>query len=551
MMLVAAGCGSAQTSNNGSGNSSSGNGNSSSTTATTLTIVPNVTGSFADNFNPFAGTNSIDGTLGNIYETMFYFDNTSGKQFNLLGKSFSFSNSGKTLTVNLVDNAKWTNGNAFSADDVVFTFNDLKKYPDADTNGVWKQLSSVKATSSNQVVFTFNQANIPFAEQYVLGGTYIVPESQWQSLGDPAKAKITHTDAIGTGPYKISSFSTQDYKFTVNKDYYGTVPKVQTLDYPAFASNSSADLALANGDVDWAGVNIPNIDKTFVAKDPTNNHYFFPPNNPVELYANLRNPVLNDLKVRQAMSMAINRNELSVKGETGYEQPAVPTSLVLPSQQSWEDPNLPTADQSFTVDDTKAEHLLQSDGYKKDSNGIYAKNGKELSFDLLVVSGWSDWDEDCLLIKQQLANIGINITVKQLQYAAYYNAIDPGAGKTPNYDLAISWTNAGPTPYLTYHDMLDSKGGFNIEGYSNPTVDNLFNEFASTTDVNKQKQAMYQIERIAAEQLPVIPLLDGALWYEYNTSKVTGFPTKDNLWINPSPYTYQAAAIVLTKLQPK
>src|SRR5579875_1125554 len=68
---------------------------------TTLTVVPNVLATWQDNFNPFAGTNSVSGTLGNIYETLFYFDNTTGKQFDLLGKSFTFSNDNKTLTVNL------------------------------------------------------------------------------------------------------------------------------------------------------------------------------------------------------------------------------------------------------------------------------------------------------------------------------------------------------------------------------------------------------------------------------------------------------------------
>lgn len=561
--LALAGCGtvtnsvgnSTQSSNSSNvANLSSANnavGASSTTVNTVLTVAPNVTGSFADNFNPFAGTNSVDGTLGNIYETMFYFDNTTGKQFNLLGKSFKFSNGGKTLTVQLQSDAKWTDGTAFTANDVVFTFEDLKKYPDADTNGIWQSLTSVKADGKDKVVFTFKTSNIPFAEQYVLAGTYIVPQHKWNSLGDPAKAKITHTEAIGTGPFKISYFSSQDYKFTANEEYYGGAPAVKTLNYPAYASNASADMALASGQIQYAGINIPNIDKTFVAADPQHNHYYFPPNNPVELYPNLSNPLLSQLAVRQAMNLAIDRQALSTKGETGYEQPAVPTSLVLPPQKAWENPNLPASDKSFAVNDSKAEQILQKAGFKKDSKGIYAKDGEELSFTLLTVSGWSDWDEDALLIKQQLQKIGIAINVSQQQYSAYYNEVDPGAGAKPNYQLAISWTNAGPTPYTTYHDMLDSTGGYNIEGYKNAALDKVFENFASTTSTSQQQQDMYQIEKTVVADLPVIPLLDGALWYEYNDSDFSGFPTKSNLWIDPSPYNYQSAAIVMDRLKPK
>ncbi|AEJ43912.1 ABC transporter substrate-binding protein [Alicyclobacillus acidocaldarius] len=545
-----AGCGAANTSVNSTSHSSTPSpGAASASSSSVLTVAPNVTGTFSDNFNPFS-TNSMPGTLGNIYETLFYFDNTTGKQFNLLGTSFRFSNGGKTLTVSLRKNAVWTDGVPFTAQDVVFTFEDLKKYPDADTNGVWQQLKSVQAEGKYTVVFQFEQPNIPFAEQYVLGGTYIVPAHQWKSLGDPAKAKITHLNAIGTGPFKLSSFTTQDYQFTANPRYYGGAPEVKTLNYPAFASNSSADLALASGQIQYAGINIPNVEKTFVAADPAHNHYLFPPNEPVELYPNLHNPLLAMLPVREAISLAIDRNALSKIGETGYEKPAVPTSLVLPPQSSWLDPSLPASYRAFTLNDAKAVQILQKAGFRKDQNGIFALHGKELSFNLLTVSGWSDWDEDALLIKQQLAKVGIAVNVQEEQFSAYYSAIDPGPGQTPHYDLAISWTNVGPTPYTTYYDMLDSHGSFNLEGYRNAQVDQWFNEFSSTTDSRVQHQVMYRIERLVASQLPVIPLLDGALWYEYNDRHFTGFPTANNLWINPAPYTYQAAAIIMDHLKP-
>ncbi|TDY45269.1 peptide/nickel transport system substrate-binding protein [Alicyclobacillus sacchari] len=523
---------------------------SAASTPTTLTVVPNVLATWQDNFNPFAGTNSVSGTLGNIYETLFYFDNTTGKQFNLLGTSFAFSNGAKTLTVGLQSKAKWTDGKPFTAQDVVFTFNELKKYPDADTNGIWQQLSSVKAEGNYKVVFQFKQPNIPFAEQYVLGGTYIVPQHEWASLGDPAKAKITHDKAIGTGPFKLMSFSTQDVKYEANKMYYNGAPKVQILSYPAYATNQAADLALASGQIQYAGINIPDIQKTFVAANPKHNHYYFPPNNPVELYPNLNNPLLAELPVREAISDAINRTQLSVKGETGYESVASPNGLVLPPQKSWLNPNLPAADKTFTQNDAKAVQLLTAAGFKKDKNGIFAKNGKELSFNLLVVAGWSDWDEDALLIKQDLQKIGINVNVQQEQYSAYYNQIDPGAGQKPTYDFAISWTNVGPTPYTLYYDMLDSNGSFNIEGYKNATVDTALSDFSKTTNLVQQKSDIYKIEKIAAEQLPVIPLLNGALWYEYNDAQFTGWSTQSNLWIDPSPYNYQSAAIVMDRLKP-
>lgn len=514
-----------------------------------LTIVPSPNGNFSDNFNPFSPS-SNDGTLGNVYETMFYFDNVSGKQFNLLGKSFKFTNGSKTLTVNLQNKAKWTDGKAFSSNDVVFTFDLMKKYPAIDTNGVWQQLSSVKAEGADKVVFQFKSPNIPFAEQYVLGSTYIVPQHEWASLGDPSKLKITYTKAIGTGPFKLSSFSPQDYTFTANKDYYGGAPKVQTISYPAFSSNQAADLALASGQIDWSGIDIPNIETTYVKQDPAHNHYYFPAGSPTELYPNLTNPLLAEQPVRQAISDAISRTLIQTKGETNYSQLPVPTSLDLPAQASWLDKSLPASDKSFTYSDAKAIKLLEGAGFKKDSSGVFAKNGKELSFQLLTVAGWSDWDLDALLIEQALQKIGIKITVKQAQYSAYYNLVDPGKGAQAHFDLALSWTNSGPTPYTMYYDMFDSHGNYNIEGYKNSAVDAALSAFAKTTNLAQQKTDLGKVEKIAAEQMPVIPIFDDEIWYEYNDAHYTGWPTKSNLWINPAPYTFQAAAIVLDRLKP-
>ncbi|TDY45197.1 peptide/nickel transport system substrate-binding protein [Alicyclobacillus sacchari] len=527
-------------------------------TATAKTLPPLVVctspqGTYADNFNPYASGN-LAGTLGNVYETLFYFDAVSGHTFDLLGTSYHFSSDNKTLTVNLRHNAKWTDGKAFTAQDVVFTFNAMKKYPDADANGVWQHLASVKAVGNYQVVFTFKTVNVPFAEQYVLGSTYILPQHEWASLGDPAKAKITWDKAIGTGPFIVSYFSSQDYKFKANPNYYLGAPKVPELDYPAFTSNSSADLALAQGNVQYGNLDIPNVQKTYVAANP-HNHYYFPPDNEVELYPNLTNPLLANYNVREAISLAIDRNKLSTLGETGYEAVGNPISLPLPNYKSWLDPSLSQSYLKFpAVNDAKAQQLLQAAGFRKDANGIYAKNGKELNFSLEVVSGWSDWDEDCLLIQQDLAKIGIKITINQVNFGTYYSNIAPTASangvQVGKYDLAISWTNSGPTPYLAYYDMLDSNGSFNVEGFKDPQVDQALNEFASTTDLAKQKQAMYKIERIAADKLPVIPLLTGAYWYEYNDTNYTGWPTKANLWITPGPANYQSAAIVMQHLKP-
>ena len=513
-----------------------------SSTVQPLVMLPSPYGTFPDNFNPFSSS-ANPGTIGLIYQPLFYQDNVSGHTFPLLGTSYSWSNHNKTLTVDLRKGVKWTDGVPFTAKDVVFSFDMIKKYPTADINGVWTQLSGVTASGNYKVVFNFKQANVPFA-YYVLSTT-IVPQHIWSKVGDPTK--LTNSNPVGTGPYLLLSFNSQVYKFSSNSHYWGGAPAVKSVEYPAFTSNTSADLALAKGQATWGGLFIPGIQSVYTSKNP-NNHYWFPPNNVVMLYTNLQDPLLKNLVVRKAISMAIDRQKIYMEGEYGYEPVASPTGLIMPNNKSWLNTKLPKADQQFTYSPSAAIKLLESAGYKQNSQGIFVSpQGKPLNFTLQVVSGWTDWDADAALIAQDLKSIGINVTVQEEQYGAYYSNI---GNPKKNYQLAISWTNSGPTPYYLYENMLNPKGNFNVEQLNNPKITGLLDKYSTTSNLTTQKQYIYQIQQYVAEQLPSIPLVYGATWYEYNNAQYTGWPTPSNPYINPAPYTNVAQAIVLTHLRP-
>ncbi|WEG11995.1 ABC transporter substrate-binding protein [Pullulanibacillus sp. KACC 23026] len=537
------GCGSKTTetkTDTGSTKTNTGGGNSSTAaTGQPLNIVATIGGNWQDNFNPFS-TSAMGGTNGLIYQPMYYLDTVSTNEYPFLATKYEWINDNKTLEVTLRDGVKWSDGQPFTADDVMFTFNLLKKYPAADTSGIMKEVTSFEKKSDNVIDFNFSQPNVPFGV-YILQQP-IVPQHIWKDLGDPSKAKVTNP--VGTGPYMLDSFTPQDYKLKKNPKYYDADSyAVPELNYPAYDSNESAQLALVKGDIDWTGMFIPNVDKVYVDQDKDHNHYWFPPSNPVMLYPNLKNPILKDINVRKAISMAIDRNKISQQAEDGYAQVANPTGM-LPQFKDFIDPKY--KDAKFTVDDAGAIKLLQDAGYKKGSDGIFVSpTGKKLSFTLQVVSGWSDWVTSCMVITQDLKKIGIQVKVQQPQYGAYMTTI-----QGDKYDLAIGWTNGGPTPYKTFQDLLNSHGAWNIEKYSDPATDAALAEYQSTTDPAKQKEAMSKIEDVMVNQLPAIPLFYGPVWFEYSSKKYTGFPDQSNTYSHPSPYSWPAPAVVLSKLKP-
>ncbi|MCL6633839.1 MAG: ABC transporter substrate-binding protein [Alicyclobacillus herbarius] len=505
-------------------------------------MVPASYGSFQRNFNPFqTGTNN-PGTLGFIYESLFYYNRVGPERYPLLGKSTQWSNGNKTLTVTLRDNVKWSDGQKFTSKDVVFTFNLLKQHPELDSSGVWRELADVKADGDYKVVFDFKHVDVPF-ELYIEEAA-IVPEHIWKNIKDPKKTN--NENPVGTGPYVLDSFSSQDYKFKANPDYYLGKPPVPEIDMPAYNSNDGVNMALAKGDIQWTSSFIPNIEQVFTSKSP-NNKYWFPPNNDVQLVPNLKNPILSNLTVRKAMSLAIDRNALIQKGEYGYPEKANPTGVLLPIMKDWLDPNLPKADTEFTYNPQKAVKLLEDAGFKKNSSGIFeTPDGKPLSFSLEVVSGWTDWIMDAQLISQQLQKIGIKVQVQQQQYGGYMSDL-----QGHKFDLALVSTSNGPNPYYIFKSTFATGAINNYAQWSDPATDQALDQFASTTDKQKQKQALYKVERILAEKMPTIMLFEGPTWYEYHDSAYTGWPSASKPYVTPAAWAWPAPEIVVMHLKPR
>lgn len=524
--------------------SSSKTSSNTSTSKTALTSVkplkvgaPN--GNWQENFNPFT-TNPLYGTLGLIYQPLFIFSTVSHDIYPVLGTKYEWINDNKTLEVTLRDGVVWSDGQPFTADDVLFTFNLLKQYPAADTSGIMKVVTSVEKKGTNVVDFNFNEPNIPFQE-YVLQAC-IVPEHIWKSLGDPSK--VTVTKPVGTGPYVLESFTPQVYKLKKNDKFYDAANyKVPEIDFMAYNSNESAQLALVNGQLDWASMFIPNVDKVYTSKSP-DFHYWFPASSTINLYPNLKNPILSDVNVRRAINMAIDRDKIATQAEYGYVEPLNVTA-VQPRDKDFIAPKY--QGKTFKQDLAGAEKILQDAGYKKGSDGIYVSpSGQKLSFTLQVVAGWSDWVQTCTLISQDLKKIGIDVRVQQLQIGAYQSNLQNG-----KFDLAMSWTNPSATPYRTFKDELTKTGGWNPEGWNDPATEEAFNEYRVATDPEAQKAAMAKIEDIVVNQVPFMPLFYGETWYEYSTKNYTGWPDKDNSYASGAVYSWPQAAVVISKLQPK
>ncbi len=404
-----------------------------------LTLLANQQDAYTQNFNPYNTASVISGTQGLIYETLLYVNRLDGSVKPWLASSYELASDAQSITFHLRQGVTWSDGQPFTSEDVVFTLNLILKNPSIDLTGIGAAVKDVSAPDASTVIVTLSKPFNPIV--WILGGqVFILPKHTWSNVkGDPSQ--YADANPVGTGPYIVKSFTPQLVDLVKNPKFWQPgKAQVDEVKIPAYASNDSAQLALQKGLIDWTNLFVPNLDKTYVALDSQHNHYWFPSSDDVMLYLNLTKAPFNDVQVRKAISLALNRETISKLGEAGYEPPANPTGLVGEAIQSYIDPQF--AGMQFTQNTSQAEQTLQSDGWTKGSDGYYARNGKQLAFTIIVVSGYTDYVADCQVMVKDLQAAGINATVNAMSNDAFTSALGNG-----QYDAGILWTNPGPTPY--------------------------------------------------------------------------------------------------------
>ena len=521
-------------------------------------VIDNESGqTWSCQFNPFNPLLSGQ-SVGFVYEPLEFVDalKTNADGTNVvtpwLATGSTWNADYTTLTFTIRSGVTWSDGQPFSASDVLYTFDALKADAALDTNALWQAnggpLTDVALQGSDQVVFTFSGPAQTYF-YYVADQIPIVSQHLWSTQDQTKLDAFPDATPVGTGPYLVSGCSENNIKYLRNPNYWqGTpghpVPQIAELDYPAFLSNDPANLQLAQGQAQWGAQYIPNIDSFYVAKDPAHRHYWFPPTVNVGVFPNLDDPLLGNLAVRQAIALAINRPEVSQRGESGYQPPANQTGIVLPTYQAWYDKTLDTT--AFDV--AKATQTLEAAGFTKGSDGIYKDaQGRRLSFTIKTISGYTDWDSSVKVIQQQLKSAGIEVSkILDEDNGTYTTDLQGGT-----FQLAYGEETGGPLPYYELRQMLlgANIGSTNYSRYKSASTDALFAKYPASSPAD-QLSIIKQIETVMATDIPMIPVTEGVDWYQYDTTSIGGWPTPDDPYALPAVWALPDNGVVLTHLYP-
>ncbi len=514
-----------------------------------LKMTPSKQGVLPKNFNPFSPA-VLESALGCIYESLLYFNNANGTANPWIAEDWKWSSDLKEISFTVRSGIKFNDGSALTADDVVFSAMLGKGNKALDMSGLWSEgLESVVA-EGNKVTFKFSKVNVTTLEKF--GGLFIVPKAIWSKVADP----ITWTgndNPVGSGPFIFdpTSFNEQSYKLVRNPNYWqkGTdgkpLPYIDGIQYVS-TTNEQIAFKLMNGEYDWAGYSLPNAD-AYVAADPANNKYWFPEGNLVFLYLNNLRAPFDNANVRKAFAAAVSQRDITRK----MSPSPVPADMTAVKKSFSAIAADAKSKYNITYDKTKARKLLEGEGYKLNSRGIYEKDGKALSFKLYVPTDWTDWIGAAETVATMLKDVGIEAIITQSAWPVPFQT----SLETGDYDMAVSFITTGTTPYYQFNRWLYSANYaalgqkatiFSNMRYKHPDIDKNLEAYRSEPNPDKQKAYMSAIVSQFMQDTPCVPLFFNPTWFEYTTKNFVGWPNADDPYAWPSVIGMQKMPILLS-----
>ncbi|GAA1447028.1 ABC transporter substrate-binding protein [Leifsonia poae] len=489
------------------------------------------------NFNPFAVNKRAASTY--MYEPLTVINVLDGTQTMWLASAVDLPDA-KTIDYTIRSGVTWSDGKPFTPADVVFTFDLIKKFPALDLKGAWQHIASIEVKGEH-VIFHLKEADAPAAD--VISQTLMVPEHIWKNQEHPDTWR--NPDPVGTGPYTLGNFSSQQYTMDKNESYW-QADKVQVKHLVLPSATSELDIATKG--FDWAYAFMSDVKGTWLSANP-NNKYWFPPGGVISLMPNLTMKPFNDINVRRGIALALDKDKIADSATEGYLTAAGQTGLMLPNQEAELDTSIP--DKGIIAQNTKAAlAAFAASGYTQQGDKLVGRDGKQLAFSITTANGYSDWLRAVQEVRKELGALGIDVSIKQPQPPGYQQAIQNG-----DFQVAMGGMGGGII-FQNYNGLLNSAfatpigkpTASNFQRYKSPSTDALLQEYKSSTDDAERLAISHRLQNVVYDELPVIGLYYGGLWGLYNDAKFTGWPDAKNPYAPPQTYD-QTPLLVFTHLK--
>lgn len=456
-----------------------------------------------------------------VFDTLMQVD-AEGIPQPWLAKSVNVTEGGKVWTLKLDEKAKWHDGKPVTADDVRFTYDYIrtKEGNHSRWSAPAKAIDKIDTPDAQTVIFTLKSPNPSFSIR-PLADVPILPKHIWSGVTDPKKFE----NNIGSGPYKVAQIDADKfYKLESNPDYFKGKPQVDTLFLEIIKDTNAMFTALQSGQVDATARALqPELVAQF--KGMNNLKTVSGPSfaSTIVLF-NLERAPYNQKEFRQAVDYAVDKKKLVETLLLG--QGTVATGGFV-------HPGLPWANKELkpNFDPTKTKQLLDALGMTdKDGDGFREMaDGGRLDIQFLAYSNSPIRIRAAEMIAADLKAVGIKATVKSTEPSTLDDLVwkEFDVSKGRNFDMAMfGWSAPIQTDPARLRDLIHSeyaKGTINLGAYKSAAADSLSDQLAAETDQAKIYDLNRQVQKLIAEDLPLLTLWFPEETYAYNPKAFDGW----------------------------
>lgn len=458
-----------------------------------------------DTLNPILTRNVFVQDFTNlIYEGLFKL-NREQQAVPVLADKWEVSEDGLIWTFHIRDNVYWHDSMPLTADDVNFTIETIQNNK---VNSIYKkniQNIAVFTVVNKSTFRIFLKKPDSFTKELM---TFpIIPKHYFAGSDITRLNSKENMEPVGTGPYKyISGSGTDVIILEANENWWNSdnnenvelrLPYISTINIKIYNNEKDAIAAFQTSDIDVVPVQTGDFIKytgrsdLLIRKYPGKNYEF--------IAFNLNNAVLADKTVRQAIALAIDRvkiiNEVLPGDAVVSDIPVIPNTWL-------NDTNIT----AYIPDKRKARKLLENNGWNEDSKGILYKHEKGVRHTLkfeLMINNYNQTREDVAKnVSEQLKEIGIELAIKKVNWEDEQKLL-----KSKKFDMVLIGYRIASIPDVSFaYSSIDAVAGFNVSGYSNPSVDFFLDQIRLTSDEQEKKSLFASMKKVIADEVPYIGL---------------------------------------------
>jgi peptide/nickel transport system substrate-binding protein len=426
----------------------------------------------------------------------------------------------RTYRLRLREGVRWHDGQPFDADDVAFSFDYYREHTMSRFTTAADRVERVETLGPHDVRLHLPAPDAAFVEA-VLTDLPMLPEHLWAGVDDPRSVR----DAIGTGPYRAAEVAgDRFYRLVANDDFWGPTPAVRELVAPMIRDETTTFQALRAGEIDAAVIGVPPASVASFERaggiEVAHGSNFAT----MLLIMDVTRPGLRDPEVRRAIAAAIDVDRLVDLLLLGYGTPGAPGFLhpetPFANPATLEPSSRPPAEVRAT---------FERAGYTEGEDGVYVgPDGTRLAFELLAPSDNPTRLRAAQLIAQDLAEIGVDATVRALEFDALTQRVWPGfdVSQGRDYEMAVFGWSAPVNVRANLRGLVHGDpqvGSFNLAGYADAEVDAWTEAAATAASADERRELLWAVQERIARDVPFVPLVYRDGLYAYRPAAFDGW----------------------------